>query len=115
MSYQDIEIGKKSTGSQEGLVIDTLASARAAAKLKREKKAASIVARQKGKEKAEEERMKAMLEHEALAEQERVILQEKIANARKAMGVRKNDPNPPELYRLIEEWKFESLRRLWNR
>lgn len=108
MSYQD-------TGIVEKQVVDGLAAARAASKLKRDKKAAAIVARQKGKENADEERKKSMEEHDALVSQEDEILQKKIANARKAMGVRKNDPNPPELYRLIEDWKFESLRRLWNR
>ena len=108
MSYQD-------TGIVEKHVVDGLAGARAAAKLKRDKKAAAILARQKGKEEAEEKRKKSMEEHDALVTQEEEILQKKIANARKAMGVRKNDPNPPELFRLIEDWKFESLRRIWKR
>ena len=108
MSYQDTGIVKKQ-------VVDGLAAARAAAKLKREKKAEAIVARQKGKENADEERQKSKEEHDALVAEEEVILQKKIANARKAMGVRKNDPNPPELCRLIEDWRFESLRRIWKR
>jgi len=108
MSYQD-------TGIVEKQVVDGLAAARAAAKLKREKKAEAIVARQKGKENADEERKKSKEEHDALVVQEDEILQKKIASARKAMGVRKNDPNPPELFRLIEDWKFESLRRIWKR
>ena len=108
MSYQD-------TGIVVKQVVDGLAAARAAAKLKREKKAEAIVARQKGKENADEERKKSKEEHDALVAQEDEILQKKIANARKAMGVRKNDPNPAELYRLIEDWKFEALRRIWKR
>jgi hypothetical protein len=108
MSYQD-------TGIVENQVVDGLAAARAAAKLKRQKKAEAIVARQKGKENADEERKKSKEEHDALVVQEDEILQKKIANARKAMGVRKNDPNPRELYRLIEDWKIESLMRIWKR
>ena len=108
MSYQD-------TGMVEKKMVDGLAAARAAAKLKREKKAEAIVARQKGKENADEERKKSKEEHDALVAQEDEILQKKIANTRKAMGVRKNDPNSQEVCKLIEDWQFESLRRICKR
>jgi len=59
-----------------------------------------------------EDRKKSMEEHAALVAKEEEILQKKIANTRKAMGVRKNDPHSQELCKLIEAWQFESLRRL---
>ena len=60
----------------------------------------------------DEDRKKSMEEHAALVAKEEEILQKKIANTRKAMGVRKNDPNSQEVCKLIEDWQFESLRRL---
>jgi hypothetical protein len=93
---------------------DRLAAARAAAKLKREKKAAAILARANGKVNAAEKRANASAELEILIEQERVIVLGKIAAARKALGVRKNEDNPVGFASLIEQWKMESLRRIYG-
>lgn len=93
------------------VVVDPLAAARAANKLKREKKAAASLARQKGKEKAQQEYEKAIEERNAFFWEEQAKLENKIADARKAMGVRKKEANPPEIQRLIEEWRIESLLR----
>ena len=92
-----------------------LDKARVAAKLKREKKAAAIVARAAGKVKADEERAKADEEHQIVLEKERLLLEKKIAAARKAMGVRKNDPNPASIGQQIEQWRMESLMRIYKR
>ena len=92
-----------------------LDKARIAAKLKREKKAAAIVARAAGKVKADEERAKADQEHQIVLEKERLLLENKIAAARKAMGVRKNDQNPASIGQQIEQWRMESLMRIYKR
>ena len=92
-----------------------LDKARAAAKLKREKKAAAIVARAAGKVKADEERTKADEEHQIVLEKERLLLEKKIAGARKAMGVRKNEQNPASIGQQIEQWRIESLMRIYKR
>ena len=92
-----------------------LDKARVAAKLKREKKAAAIVARAAGKVKADEERAKADEEHQIVLEKERLLLEKKIAAARKAMGVRKNDQNPASIGQQIEQWRMESLMRIYKR
>ena len=63
----------------------------------------------------DEDRQKSMEEHAALVAKEEEILQKKIANTRKAMGVRKNDPNSQEVCKLIEDWQFKSLRRICKR
>jgi hypothetical protein len=91
--------------------IDPLAAARAASKLKRQKKADAILARQKGKEKAQQEYQKKIEERNSFFWEEEAKLQKKIAIARKAMGVRKNEENPPEIHRLIETWRNEALLR----
>ena len=97
--------------NNQGNSIDPLAAARAASKLKREKKAEAILARQKGKEKAQQEYEKAIEERNAIMWEEQAKLDKKIADARKAMGVRKNEENPPEIRRLIEDWRNEALIR----
>lgn len=84
-----------------------LQKAREAARLKREKKAAALVARQHGKIKANEERTQALLDWRQKAWQKEVELQDKISKARKALGIRKNEPNTPGLSHQIEEWKFQ--------
>lgn len=88
---------------------DRLATARAAAKLKREKKAAAVIACKKGKERAAEEREMEQQRWLSFMDEERVIMDKKVAKVRKAMGVRKNEDNPVEILRLMEQWKFESM------
>jgi len=92
-----------------------LSKARAAAQLKQQKKAAAIVARAAGKVKAAEEQARVDEEHQILVEKERLLVDKKIAAARKAMGVRKNDENPASIRQLIEQWRMESLMRIYKR
>jgi len=92
-----------------------LDKARTAAKLKREKKTAAILARADGKVKAMKEQARADEEHQMVIEKERLLLEKKIAVARKAMGVRKNDANPATMSHLIEQWRMESLMRIYKR
>lgn len=91
---------------------DSLTKARIAAKLKREKKAAATLARQKGKEQAQEARNKIILQEKTAIDQEQILLQNKIAKARKSLGVRAKEPNPYGLERQIEQWRFEMYLRL---
>jgi single-stranded DNA-specific DHH superfamily exonuclease len=95
--------------------VDRLAAARAAAALKRQKKAAASDARAKGKIAAAEAREKEAEELEAKKEKEREELLAKIARTRKAMGIRKNEENPAALRRLIEQWEMEARMRIHNR
>ena len=93
---------------------DRLAAAREAARLKREKKTAAVLARANGKVNAAEKRAKAAEELEILFEKERALVHDKITRARKALGVRKNEDNPAGFASLIEQWKMESLRRIYG-
>jgi len=92
--------------------VDRLAAARAAAALKRQKKSAAKTARVAGKIAAAETRQKKAELMEKDAEKERQEVLAKIAKARKAMGIRKNEENPAALRRLIQEWEAESKLRL---
>jgi len=92
----------------------SLEKARAAAKLKRDKKAAATIARQEGKIQAGEKREMAHQTYQEMVEQERLQLEKKIATARKAMGVRKNESNPIGIARMAEQWQNEMLVRLYK-
>ena len=95
--------------------VDRLAAARAAAALKRQKKGAAKTARIAGKIAAAEARQKEAERVETVAEKERADMFAKIARTRKAMGIRKNEENPAELRRLIEQWEMEARMRIHNR
>jgi len=85
-----------------------------AAQLKREKKAAAIKARIDGKIAAAERRELEEKKYRTKADKEHQALQEKIASARKAMGIRKNEETSASLRRLITEWENEMMLRLWE-
>jgi len=89
-----------------------LEKAREAAKLKREKKAAALASRKEGKSKAEQERQQIADDRLKNTWTKQEQLNEKISKARKAMGVRKNEPNPPGLDSLIEKWMYEIFYKL---
>ena len=106
---------KKADAAVASAAVDRLAAARAAAAVKRQKKAAASDARTKGKIAAAEAREKEAERVETVAEKERAELFAKIARTRKAMGIRKNEENPAELRRLIEQWEMEARMRIYNR
>ena len=87
------------------------AAVRAAA-LKREKKAAGVAARRAGKVAAAERRAAADSAWDALVRDERAAIEKKVASARKAMGVRKNEETPDSIIRLISVWESEMFIRL---
>lgn len=106
---------KKADAAVKAAGVDRLAAARAAAALKRQKKSAAKTARVKGKIAAADTREKKAVEFEEDRRKEREIVLAKIARARKAMGIRKNEENPAALRRLIEQWEMESTVRLFKR
>ena len=106
---------KKADAAVKAAGVDRLAAARAAAALKRQKKSASKTARVQGKIAAAEAREKKAADFEEDRRKEREIVLAKIARARKAMGIRKNEENPAALRRLIEQWESESTVRLFKR
>ena len=106
---------KKADAAVASAGVDRLAAARAAAALKRQKKAASADARTKGKIVAAEAREKKAADFEEDRRNDREEILAKIARTRKAMGIRKNEENPAALRRLIEQWETESNVRLYNK
>ena len=106
---------KKADAAVASASVDRLTAARAAAALKRQKKADASDARAKGKIAAAEARDKKASEFEDDRKSEREAVLAKIARTRKAMGIRKNEENPASLRKLIEEWDNEARLRLYNK
>jgi hypothetical protein len=106
---------KKADAAVASAGVDRLAAARAAAKLKREKKTSASAARAAGKIAAAEAREKKAADFEEDRRAEREAVLAKIARTRKAMGIRKNEVNPASLRHLIEQWETESNVRLYNK
>ena len=74
---------------------------------KREKKAAAMLARTAGKAAAAEKRAADKAEWELAQQKGRDEIAKKTAAARKAMGVRKNEPNPASIRQMIERWEMD--------
>lgn len=74
---------------------------------KREKKAAAVLARASGKAAAAEKRAADQAAWDEAAKKGREAIEKKVAGARKAMGVRKNEANPASICTLISKWEFE--------
>lgn len=83
-------------------------AARGAA-LKREKMAAAKLARAAGKVAAAERRDAKENEWTEGLRKGREEIEKKVQAARKAMGVRKNDPNPSGIREMKEKWDFEMM------
>ena len=88
-------------------------AARGAA-LKREKKAAAVLARVAGKAAAAEKRASDEATWMELMRQGRDEIEKKVQAARKALGVRKNEPNPSGIRDMKEKWDFEMMFALRN-
>jgi hypothetical protein len=86
----------------------TIAAARAAA-LKREKKATAAAARIAGKVAAAERRAADEAAWTEGVRKGREEIEKKIAAVRKAMGVRKNEPNPSAICAMKERMDFEMM------
>ena len=74
---------------------------------KREKKAASVLARAAGKAAAAEKRAYIQAEWDTAVRKGREEIEKKTASARKAMGVRKNEANPASICQMIERWEMD--------
>jgi len=74
---------------------------------KREKKATAVLARAAGKVAAAEKRAADEAEWQSAVRKGRESIEKKVASARKAMGVRKNEANPASICGMISRWEFE--------
>ena len=74
---------------------------------KRERKAAAVLARAAGKVAAEERRAADQAVWDEAVRKGREEIEKKTANARKAMGVRKNEANPASIHQMISQWECE--------
>ena len=74
---------------------------------KREKKAASVLARTAGKAAAAEKRAADKAAWDTAVRNGREEIEKKTAAARKAMGVRKNEANPASIRQMIERWEMD--------
>jgi hypothetical protein len=92
----------------------TMSPAARAAALKREKKAAATAARLAGKIAAAEKRASAEAAWTEGLRKGHEAIEKKVEAARKAMGVRKNEPNPSGIRELKEKWEFEMMMALRN-
>ena len=81
------------------------------AALKRERKAAAVLARAAGKVAAACRRADEAAVWSLSVKRGREEIAEKTANARKAMGVHKSEDTPPAILRLISKWEAEMLMR----
>jgi len=79
------------------------------AALKRERKAAAVLARAAGKAAAALRREREDAVWLILVNRGREEIQDKIAIARKAMGVRKSEDTPISILRLISAWENDML------
>ncbi len=84
-------------------------TAATAARLKREKKAASILARAAGKVAAAEKRAATEAAWTEGLRKGREAIENKVQVARKAMGLRKNEPNHSGICEMKEKWEFEMM------
>jgi succinyl-CoA synthetase alpha subunit len=96
------------TNEMESSVKMMSPAARAAA-LKREKKAAAAAARIAGKVAAAERRAADEAAWTEGVRKGRETIEKKIAALRKAMGVRKNEPNPSAICAMKERMDFEMM------
>lgn len=74
---------------------------------KREKKAAAMLARTAGKAAAAQKRAADQAAWDLAMCKGREEIEQKTAAARKAMGVRKNEPNPPSIRQMISQWEMD--------
>lgn len=85
----------------------TVSAALRGAALKREKKAAAVLARIAGKAAAAERREAEEAAWLEIRRQGREKIEKKTGELRKAMGVRKNEANPASICSMISQWECE--------
>jgi hypothetical protein len=87
----------------------TMTPAARGAALKREKMAAAKLARAAGKVAAAQRSDAKETEWTEGLRKGREEIEKKVQAARKAMGVRKNDPNPSGIREMKEKWDFDMM------
>ena len=85
-----------------------------AAVLKREKKTATTAARLAGKVAVAEKRATTEAAWTEGLRKGREAIEKKVQAARKAMGLRKNEPNPYGIRDMKDKWEFEMMMALRN-
>ena len=107
-SYQDNErtnemtMKKTATTATATATTATMSPALRAAALKREKKAAAVLARAAGKVAAAARRAEDHTARDKAVAEETALINRQIECARRALGVGKNEPNPTAICLLIE-------------
>ena len=97
------------TNEMESTTVTMMSPAVRAAALKREKAAAAKLARAAGKVAAAERRAADEAAWTESVSKGREAIEKKIAAVRKAMGVRKNEPNPAAICEMKERMEFEMM------
>ena len=97
----------QTTNEMTTTTVTIMSPAARGAALKREKKAAAVLARVAGKAAAAEKRASDEATWMELMTQGRDEIEKKVQAARKALGVRKNEPNPSGIRDMMEKWDFE--------
>lgn len=92
--------------------MNTNAAALRGAALKREKKAAAAAARAAGKVAAAARRAQDHTARDRAIAEEAALIDQQIECARRALGVRKNEPNPTAICLMIETLTFQMRIRL---
>jgi hypothetical protein len=91
---------------------NNMSAALRGAALKREKKAAAAAARVAGKVAAAARREEDHTARDRAIAEEAALIDRQIADARRALGVRKDDPNPTSICLMIEALTFQMRIRL---
>ena len=107
-----IEYSDQANERMNEMETKTMSPAARAAALKREKKAAAAAARVAGKVAAAEKRAAAEAAWTEGMRKGCEAIEKKVQAARKAMGVRKNEPNPSGIRDMKEKWEFEMVMAL---
>ena len=82
---------------------------------KREKKAVAVLSRASGRAAAAQRRAADQAAWDEAVKKGREAIEKKIADAREAMGVRKNAANPASICTMISKWEFDMDVELYAR
>ena len=96
----------------ETKITTTMSPAVRVAALKRENKAAAVLARAAGKVAAAEKRASVDTTWTEGVRKGREEIEKKIQVARKALGLRKNDADPAGIREMKEKWELEMMNAL---
>ena len=110
LAYTNERTNERTTNDEmESTTVKMMTPASRAAALKREKAAAAKLARAAGKVAAAERRAATEAAWTEGLRKGRESIEKKIQAVRKAMGVRKNEPNPAAICEMKERMEFEMM------